>query len=129
MYLGIRTDAKEAAFYLYEKDTLVATKTWHADRELARRLLGELEAFLRQNKLGFDDLAGVFAFRGPGSFTGLRIGLTVINTIGYAQSIPLVGTTGNNWKQEAITRLLRHENDGVIMPHYGAEARITKPKK
>jgi tRNA threonylcarbamoyladenosine biosynthesis protein TsaB len=129
MFLGIRTDAPLAEFYLYKNAEKVAEKTWQADRELAKGLLAQLEAFLRENELTFHDLSGLFVFRGPGSFTGLRIGLTVMNTIAYAQSIPIVGTEGDNWIKAAVTRLNAGENDQIVLPHYGAEARITKPKK
>lgn len=68
-------------------------------------------------------------FRGPGSFTGLRIGLTVANTIASAQSLPIVGATGDEWQQQSIDRLSRGESDTIVLPEYGSGARITKPRK
>jgi tRNA threonylcarbamoyladenosine biosynthesis protein TsaB len=38
------------------------------------------------------DIEGVVCFKGPGSFTGLRIGLTVGNALAYAQNIPVVAS-------------------------------------
>lgn len=129
MFLGIRTDSPLAEFYLYNGEELVAQKSWQADRELAKGLLAQLETFLSENNCGFQDLAGLFAFRGPGSFTGLRIGLTVMNTMAYARSIPIVGSESDDWVSSAVARLAGGENDKIVMPFYGAEARITKPKK
>lgn len=129
MFLGIRTDSPLAEFYLYDQTTKVAEKTWQADRELAKGLLAQLEVFLQENGRSFSDLTGLFAFRGPGSFTGLRIGLTVMNTMAYAQNIPIVGAESDDWTEVSVKRLDSGENDKIVMPHYGAEARITKPKK
>lgn len=129
MYLGIKTDSPVAEFYLCDGLDLHAEKTWQADRQLAHGLLGQLEVFLQENGAGFDDLKGVFVYRGPGSFTGLRIGITVINTIAYANSIALVGAEGEDWRNVALKRLESGNVDEVVLPLYGADARITKPRK
>lgn len=129
MYLGIRTDSPVAEFYLYEGPELKAEKTWQADRQLAHGLLGQLETFLGDQGVAFYELKGLFVFRGPGSFTGLRIGITVINTIAYSEHIAVVGGEGGDWIKTAISRLENGENDQVVLPLYGAEARITKPIK
>lgn len=128
MYLGIRTDAPDVSFHLYVGAQSVAMKSWHADRTLARRLLAELEQFLGDNEASFSDIKGLFAYKGPGSFTGLRIGLTVLNTIAYANALPIVGSTGSDWERAAVKRLMTRETDGFVMPDYGAEPRITRPR-
>jgi tRNA threonylcarbamoyladenosine biosynthesis protein TsaB len=68
-------------------------------------------------------------FQGPGSFTGLRIGITVANAIAYAQSVPIVGTRGEHWMADGIKRLQSGQNDTRVMPYYGADPNITKPGK
>ncbi len=130
MLLGIKTDNPICEMYLYDNNgTSVATKIWQADRQLAHFLLKKLDEFLVDNKSSFDEISGLFVFKGPGSFTGLRIGVTVMNTIAYSQDISIVGVEGEGWLDLAISRLLAKENDQVVMPEYGAEARITKPRK
>ena len=129
MYLGIKTDSPVAELYLFECKHRRADATWQADRQLARELLGRVETFLREHDVSFNDLTGVFVYRGPGSFTGLRIGITVINTIAYANSLQLVGSEGEGWLELAVERLARGDSDEVVLPLYGAEARITKPIK
>lgn len=128
-YLGIRTDTPLCEMYLYEDVVLLSKDEWQADRELAKLLLGKIEAFLATNNTAFKDLGGVFAFRGPGSFTGLRIGLTVINTVAYAEQLPVVRAQGETWRDDAVSRLLAGETDEMILPLYGADPRITLPKK
>ncbi len=129
MYFGIRTDSPVAELYLYEGETLVAQETWEADRTLAHGILAHIEQFLGAHDQTIHTLQGLFVFRGPGSFTGLRISITVMNTLAYAASLPLVGTLGDDWRQRAVQGLGAGQNDGSVLPFYGAEARITSPKK
>ena len=102
---------------------------WQADRGLAKGLLRYLQQQLQKNNKTFDAISAIGAFRGPGSFTGLRIGLTVLNTIADAKNIPIVGTDGETWQQAALQRLQHGENDRIVLPLYGSDAHITKPRK
>lgn len=129
MYLGIRTDSPVAELYLYEGAELKAEKTWQADRQLAHGLLAQLEGLLAEQNVTFRDLTGLFVYRGPGSFTGLRIGITVMNTIAYSESIPLVGGEGDGWQSASVKRLIDGQDDQVVLPFYGADPRITKSIK
>jgi tRNA threonylcarbamoyladenosine biosynthesis protein TsaB len=102
---------------------------WQADRQLARGLLKYLQEQLEKNGKTFADITAIGALRGPGSFTGLRIGLTVLNTIADAQAVPIVGADGDAWQENAIARLQQGENDQIVLPLYSSDARITKPRK
>ncbi|MFZ2544683.1 MAG: tRNA (adenosine(37)-N6)-threonylcarbamoyltransferase complex dimerization subunit type 1 TsaB [Candidatus Saccharimonadales bacterium] len=102
---------------------------WKADRELAKGLLGWLKDRLGDEGGQWSDISGLGVFQGPGSFTGLRIGLTVLNTLADTLSIPIVGTQGDDWRDEAITRLQSGENDKIALPYYGNGANITIPRK
>lgn len=102
---------------------------WQADRELAKKLLSFLNEKLRDNKKNWSDISAIGVFEGPGSFTGLRIGIVVMNTIADAQNIPIVGGRGDDWQDEAIAKINDNENEKIIMPFYGREARITTPVK
>lgn len=103
--------------------------SWDAKRELAKGLLGYLERELKAQDKGFADLTAMGVFRGPGSFTGLRIGIAVINTLADGLSLPVVGATGEDWQALALERLERNENDVIVMPLYGGDAHITRPRK
>lgn len=105
------------------------TDEWQADRELAKDLLRYITNQLEKNNTMWSDVSGVGAFRGPGSFTGLRIGLTVLNTASEALEVPIVGEAGEDWQGRAIVRLQNGENDRIVLPFYGSEAHITKPRK
>jgi HAD-superfamily hydrolase, subfamily IA, variant 3 len=102
---------------------------WAAERNLACDMPAYLRDRLAENGASFADISGIGVFRGPGSFTGLRIGLAVLNTIAHEQRIPIVGVTGDAWREECLARLQNGRNDEIVLPEYGAEARITKPRK
>lgn len=103
--------------------------SWQAERTLAKYLLGFLEERLHETGSDFSKLTGIGVFRGPGSFTGLRIGMAVLNTLADALHIPIVGTEGDDWQAGALGRLAANEDDKVVLPHYGGDAHITKPRK
>ena len=98
---------------------------WVADRALARGLL----AFIQEKVGDVKNISGIGIMRGPGSFTGLRIGMAVANTLADGLGIPIVGETGDSWRESALGRLSSGEDDQVILPFYGGDAHITKPKK
>jgi tRNA threonylcarbamoyladenosine biosynthesis protein TsaB len=102
---------------------------WQADRTLAKGLLGYLQTQLQRHNATFTDITGIGVFQGPGSFTGLRIGLTVLNTIADSERIPIIGVRGEDWQQTALNRLQAGENDKIVLPFYGSDAHITTPRK
>jgi tRNA threonylcarbamoyladenosine biosynthesis protein TsaB len=102
---------------------------WQADRQLAKGLLGYLQQQLEKNHYTFADVTGLGVFAGPGSFTGLRIGLTVLNTMADSEHIPIVGATGDDWQAKVLSKLKRGDNERLVLPLYGSEAHITKPRK
>jgi len=104
-------------------------RQWQADRDLAKGLLGYLKAQLAEHDKVWNDLEGIGVFQGPGSFTGLRIGITVANTVADAQAIPIVGAVGDDWQIQALGKLQRGVNEKIVLPIYGSEANITKPRK
>lgn len=102
---------------------------WEAGRELAKGLLGYIKQQLETRHKTWDDISAIGVFQGPGSFTGLRIGMSVLNTIARDKKIPIVAETGDDWRVKVIQRLEAGENDTIALPFYGAEANITKPRK
>lgn len=103
--------------------------SWQADRGLAKGLLKYLhEKLLFQGK-DWSDIQAIGVFKGPGSFTGLRIGLTVANTIADAQNIPIVGSDNDDWQSDVLNKIKNGDNDQIVLPRYGSDAHITKPIK
>ncbi len=126
----ILIDTSTSTCYLtLVSDQAQKTYEWEAGRTLARDLLGYLRDRLLEQGLSFHDISGIGIMKGPGSFTGLRIGMAVMNTLADGLDIPIVGEHGEYWQKQALNRLNRNENDQIVLPEYGTEAHITKPRK
>ena len=129
MFITIRTDNPEAEIGLYDGKNQLSYHKWQADRKLAKELLATIRDELKKQSADWSDITGVVAYEGPGSFTGLRIGITVADSIAYGNNIPIVGAQGDDWISAGLARLIAGETDRLVLPHYGAEANITLPKK
>lgn len=102
---------------------------WQAGRSLAKDLLSFLQQNLKKYNKDWKDIEAIGVFKGPGSFTGLRIGLTVCNTIADGNNIPIVGASGFEWQDEVLARLSKKENDKIVLPNYGSKPNITLSTK
>ncbi len=54
-------------------------------------LLPLMQKILKKNNLKFEDLTGIEVETGPGSFTGIRVGVSVANALGFSLNIPVNG--------------------------------------
>ena len=127
MYLAIRTDNSQAEIYLLNDQGVVQRqKVWLAERTLARDLPGEVDNLVDGD---YGQLTGVLVYQGPGSFTGLRIGITVANAVAYARSWPIVATAGENWLADGVDQLNNGADNKIALPEYGAAPHITPPRK
>jgi tRNA threonylcarbamoyladenosine biosynthesis protein TsaB len=127
--LTVRTDKPEAELGLLQDGTRVGYETWEAHRQLAETIHSRIKNLLESNKLSFESIDALIMYKGPGSFTGLRIGLSIGNALANSFDIPIVGETGDDWIQYGLKRLEDQENDKIVMPEYGAPVHITKQKK
>lgn len=91
------------------------TYTWEAGHSLAEYLLAFIHDHLQSLGRDWSDLTSIAFFSGPGSFTGLRIGAAIVNTLADQLQIPLYDHTG--------------QPHSIILPNYGRPARISTPKK
>lgn len=57
----------------------------------SQQVLSLVDEILKKNRIKLEDLTEITVETGPGSFTGLRVGITVANTLGWALKIPING--------------------------------------
>ena len=91
------------------------TYEWDSGHDLAEKLLAFIKDKLEENNKTWQDITEITFMSGPGSFTGLRIGATVVNTLAHELKIPLYDH--------------RSEKHQIIIPDYGRSANISQPKK
>jgi tRNA threonylcarbamoyladenosine biosynthesis protein TsaB len=73
--------------------TLVAERRWQSHHRHGEELLQRVDEMLGEAGVSRHDLTGVVVGTGPGSFTGLRIGLATAKTIAYTLAIPIAGVS------------------------------------
>ncbi len=129
LILTIRTDKPDAELRLFDDQNQLAEIVWQAHRQLAETLHLKIKDLLARQQKTLADLEGIVAYQGPGSFTGLRIGLSVANALADALQLPIVAGISEDWQVVGIAKLLAGDQDGLVMPEYGAPVRITEQKK
>lgn len=91
MILAIDTATEYAGLALYSPDGVQAEETWHAGRNHTIELAPRIVRMLNVAGLGVTELAALAVSLGPGSFTGLRIGLSVAKGMALPHRLPVVG--------------------------------------
>lgn len=86
--LGIETSGEEAGIALVDDSGLVAEEQFRHEMQLSQCLHPRLEGLLRTAGWKPADLDGVAASIGPGSFTGLRIGVAAAKALAFALDRP-----------------------------------------
>lgn len=127
--LTIKTDKTEAEIGLFDDKKRLTEFKWPAGRQLAKDLNQRIIEILNKSSISPSELSAILIFKGPGSFTGLRIGFSAANALAYSLSIPIVSATGPNWLEEGLSQVLSGANEKIALPNYGAPAKVTKPKK
>lgn len=109
--LGIDSSTDRLAIGLTDSSGILAEKTLDASREHASRIIGLIEEVLSLASLSRDRIEGVATAIGPGSFTGLRIGLAVTKGMALALKIPIVGVS----TFEVLARRLENTYDEFFL--------------
>ena len=113
---------------------------WHSQesflggRELNSLIIKKLDTTFSHSCECENVVMGIVIAAGPGSFTGLRIGMSVANTIAYVRDVPIVAIPVTKSIEDLLQKGLKVLKSrgasfgGAVTPHYGSEPHITKPK-
>lgn len=91
MLLAIDTATRATGVCLANGAQILAEHIWHSERYHTVELAPEVAVLLQRNHVDLNDLEAVAVASGPGSYTGLRIGMALAKGIALAQRIPLIG--------------------------------------
>jgi tRNA threonylcarbamoyladenosine biosynthesis protein TsaB len=95
MILVIDTSGPECAAGIYDsgKDVLVASKSETLGKGHAERLISVIDEVFSEAGLALKDMARIGVTIGPGSFTGIRVGVAAARGFALSLGIPAVGVT------------------------------------
>lgn len=89
--LSIETSTSLCSVALHERGELCALAEIQEPGAHAEKLLQLVDGALEQAGISFGNLDAVAVSQGPGSYTGLRIGVSTAKGIAYGMEIPLIG--------------------------------------
>lgn len=127
--LCIRTDQAICHLALVNGAQIIGEIKYEAQRELSATIHLKVKQLMDDHSIKYTDITGVNVFKGPGSFTGLRIGISVANALAHSLPVPIVGSTRDDWLMAGCQRIDNGENDKIIFPEYGSEPHTTVAKK
>lgn len=136
MILTIDTSlSNKTEIRLFDEDFKLLSKSEFLNHNnLSETLLSFIDKALSENKLNKNDLTALIAYHGPGSYTGLRIGITTANFIAYSLNIPILAFEGDINNQKDLKRLIAQLKvqdkrfNNPIVPFYKSPPHITKNK-
>ncbi|MFH1639092.1 MAG: tRNA (adenosine(37)-N6)-threonylcarbamoyltransferase complex dimerization subunit type 1 TsaB [Chloroflexota bacterium] len=91
MQLAIDTSTDNAGLALLDNDTVIFELSWYCRQKHTVELLPRLDYLLRRHNLNLHSVDAVIVALGPGSFNGLRAGISTAKGIAFSLGIPLVG--------------------------------------
>ncbi|NLG51773.1 MAG: tRNA (adenosine(37)-N6)-threonylcarbamoyltransferase complex dimerization subunit type 1 TsaB [Chloroflexi bacterium] len=91
MLLAIDTATRFASVALYNDSGVVAESSWRSANNHSVELAPAIAEMMARQKLTPQDLEAVAIAKGPGSFTGLRIGMSIAKGLCLALDIPIIG--------------------------------------
>lgn len=91
--IGIDTSCRVGGIAVVRAGRLLGGELFGLEAGHSERLLPALERLLEELELQPDQIDGIAVSFGPGSFTGLRIGLAAAKGLAYAWQLPLVGVS------------------------------------
>lgn len=87
--LGIDTSTKTGSVAVVNKNGLVAQYTLSIEVTHSERLMTTLDRVLKDAGLSLDEINGYAVSIGPGSFTGLRVGISTVKGLAFATGRPI----------------------------------------
>lgn len=109
--LSIDSSSKVATAALMKDEKLLGEITLNDKKEHSVILMSIIENLLNVNNLSIDDIDGYVVSKGPGSFTGLRIGMATIKGLSFGSNKPYVSVSSLDALALSVSNF-----DGLICP-------------
>jgi len=113
--IGLNTAIEPYAFAILDGDAILDSVLTSVTYAVSENIMVEVEDRLKRLSKSWNDVDAVYVVDGPGSYTGLRIGVSFVKTLGMVRDIPVYGV-------DALTVLASQvlRQKGVAMAVVGA---------
>ena len=118
--LAIETATSVCGIAIFINDALVAIVEEELDRQHAKKLPEFFDKLLTETNIKFSDIDGIAVSIGPGSFTGLRIGLSYGKGLAFSSGLPVIPVTtlqtlveGSRYQYKNIRCIIHSHRDFV----------------
>ncbi len=91
MQLAIDTSTDTASLALVQDSEVLAELTWRCGQNHTTQLLPHLSHLLNQSKLSLQSASCIIVAKGPGSYNGLRVGISTAKGLAFSLGIPIIG--------------------------------------
>lgn len=133
--LLIDTSTSNITISIVENNTILYNYKENVKVDMSSKIMPIIDEGLKQANLIVNDIDKIFVVNGPGSFTGIRVGVTVAKTIAWAlkkdvialSSIELMATT--NTDKKYIVPMIDARRGNVFAGIYDKELNCTKEDK
>lgn len=109
---------------LFDNNDKVAEEIIEDKNLFSEQIFFTIDNLLKSVKISQNDLDGLAINCGPGSYTGLRIGISALNALSFALQIPIYSA-----KIEAKKLFVRKTKTDYVTPIYPQPPKITQQKK
>ena len=91
MQLAIDSSTDTASLAITRGNEVLAELTWRCGQNHSVELMPRLSRLLEQANIDLKSISGIIVARGPGSFNGLRVGISTAKGLAFSLGVPLVG--------------------------------------
>jgi tRNA threonylcarbamoyladenosine biosynthesis protein TsaB len=109
--LGLDSSTASATCAIIEDDNLLGEITFNQKKQHSVILMAMIDSLLTNLNLSIDDMDGFVVSKGPGSFTGLRIGLATIKGLSQGTRKPFASVSS----LDALAYNMAY-TDGILCP-------------
>mgnify|MGYP001592160353 FL=1 len=124
MILIIDTTQKECLVGIFDGKKIDAKKwQWGKDsqKDTGTEVLENIDGLLKKHAVTLKSIKAIVVNQGPGSFTGVRVGITIANALGWSKNIPVYGYCSQKSDLgKILAKVLKEKkkNFSPVLPHY-----------
>lgn len=115
LILAFNTAAKENSLALLNEKRVLEEANWISENNDSAKVLPEAVRLLEQAGKSWNDLTAIFVVKGPGSYTRLRVGITIANSLAWILKIPMQTADVFELWENRIALKERSRNHAVVI--------------